>query len=97
MGAVLGMAVLAAGLGSVDFGEAQNAWHLEDVLAFQRLEVLIQDDGPGGDDPGRQFVLEVRRTNTLPDDQMKAYMLMIRPSLTPEQLAHALRPFKVFS
>jgi hypothetical protein len=53
MGAVLGMAVLVAGLGFVGFGEAQ------------RLEGLIQDDGPGGDDPGRQFMLEVRRTNRI--------------------------------
>jgi hypothetical protein len=60
---------------------AQHACHLADVFAFPRLEGLIQDDGPDGDDPGRQFVLEVRRTSTLPDGQMKAGLSADDPSV----------------
>jgi hypothetical protein len=81
MRAVLGMAVL------VGF-----CWFWRGMASRGRVRIPNQDDGPGGDDPGRQFVLEVRRTSTLPDDQMKAYLLMIRPSPTPEQLSHAMRP-----
>jgi hypothetical protein len=92
MTAELGLAVLGAGLGFVDLGEAQKAWHIRDKIALEKLENLIADDGPGGDDPGRQFVLEVRQMGGLPDTQMRAYLLMLHPSLTPSQLEYAMRP-----
>ncbi|KAK7177911.1 hypothetical protein PSPO01_16040 [Paraphaeosphaeria sporulosa] len=92
MTAVLGFAVLNAGLGSLDLGEAQSAWGIADQNAFAQMQLLIQDNGPGGTDPGRKFVLETRREGQVPDDDMKGYLLMLHPGLTPQQLAHAMRP-----